>query len=345
MAFIQNYRRIKIIGQILFWACSLAFALGSFYVAPGYQFNFTTDFFKVIILNIGLAFGVYMNILILIPRFLKKKNYIFYTFWLVLTLAASSLIILGLFYLLLNFSRPRLFSTYFFTTASYIGITTLAKLLKDWVQLQDISLRYNKVEREKLEAELNSLKAQVNPHFLFNSLNNIYSLSLINSPKTPKMILMLSDLMRHVLYESRENFIPLKKEIEFTRNFIELQRIRLSDKVAINFEVEGEIQNKLIIPLIFEPFVDNAFKHGPKSLDKNAYINIKIRIDQDWLYFEVENNYGPIDQIQHKAHGIGLKNAQKRLEYLYQKDQFHLDITKKENIFNVQLQLKLKSKT
>ena len=343
MAFIKNYRRINLFAQILFWVSSVAFALASFYVAPGYQFNFTIDFFKVIILNIGLAFGVYTNILILIPRFLKKKNYIFYTFWLLTTLAISSLIILGLFYLLLDFSRPRLFSTYFFTTAFYVGITTLAKMLKDWVHLQDISLRYNRVEREKLEAELNSLKAQINPHFLFNSLNNIYSLSLVNSKKTPEMILKLSDLMRHVLYESRENYIPLKKEINFTRNFIELQRIRLSDKTVINFDVEGEIQNKLIIPLIFEPFVDNAIKHGPKSLDENAYINIKIKIDQNWLYFEVENNFGDHIQQSGNAHGIGLKNAQKRLEYLYEKEEFDLDITKKENIFNVQLQLKLKT--
>ncbi|HKJ40728.1 MAG TPA: histidine kinase, partial [Sunxiuqinia sp.] len=262
---------------------------------------------------------------------------------LVITLAVSSLIILGLFYFLLHFSRSRLFSTYFFTTAFYVGVTTLAKLLKDWVELQDISLRYNKVEREKLEAELTSLKAQINPHFLFNSLNNIYSLSLINSPKTPEMILKLSDLMRHVLYESRENFIPLEKEINFTRNFIELQRIRLSDKTTINFEIEGAIPNKLIVPLIFEPFVDNAFKHGPKSLDENAYINIKIKIDPQWLFFEVENNFETIDYQSDKPYGIGLKNAQKRLEYLYEKDQYDLEIIKKENIFKVQLQLQLKT--
>ena len=343
MAFIKNYRRFKILAQVLFWLSSVAFALGSFFVAPGYHFNLTIDILKVFILNIGFAFGVYINLLILIPKFLKKKNYIFYTFWVLITLAISSLIILGLFYLTLQFSRPRLFSSYFFTTGFYVGITSLAKLLKDWLKLQDIALRYNKVEREKLEAELNSLKAQINPHFLFNSLNNIYSLSLVGSKKTPEMILKLSDLMRHVLYESRENFISLKKEISFIQNFIELQRIRLSDKTTVRFDLEGDIQNKLIIPLIFEPFVDNAFKHGPKLLDNNAYISIRIKIEQDWLYFEVENNFEDHSPSKDKDHGIGLVNAQKRLEYLYEKEEYHLDINKKENIFRVQLQLLLKT--
>lgn len=344
MGFIKNYRRIKILAQVFFWLGSLAFAIGSFYVASGDQVNFPTDLYKVFILNFGFAFGVYVNYLLLIPRFLKKKNYIFYAFWLLFTLALSSLIILLLFYGLLHFSRPRLFSSYFFTTAFYVGITSLAKFLKDWLELQDISNRFNKVEREKLEAELNTLKAQINPHFLFNSLNNIYSLALTNSKQTPEMILKLSDLMRHVLYESRENFISLKKEIDFIQNFIELQKIRLSAKTDIQFNLNGDAQNKLIIPLIFEPFVDNAFKHGTKSLGDNAFIHVSIRIEREWLHFEAENNFEkddhPSDDI---AHGIGLKNAKKRLAYLYGKDEYRLEIIKKDNIFKVQLQLLLKT--
>ena len=344
MAFIKNYRRFKILAQALFWLSSVAFALGSFYMASDYQFNPADDILRVFILNIGFAIGVYINILILIPKLLKKKNYIFYTFWLLITLAVSSLVILILLYLFMQFNRPRLFSSYFFTTGFYVGITSLAKFLKDWLELQDISLRYNKIEREKLAAELNTLKAQINPHFLFNSLNNIYSLSLVNSKQTPEMILKLSDLMRHVLYESRENFILLKKEIEFIQNFIELQRIRLSEKTDIKYELHGEVQNRMIIPLIFEPFVDNAFKHGAKSTNNKAYIHIDITIEDDWLQFKVENNYEKDDCLtDDSAHGIGLKNAQKRLAYLYGKDEYHLGIIKKENIFKVELGLILKT--
>lgn len=343
MAFLKNYQRLKILLQVLFWFSSIAFALASFYVASDYHFNIWTDILRAIILNAGLAFGVYINLLILIPKLLKKKHYIFYTFWLLITMAVASLLILSLFFILQHFSRPRLFSTYFFTTGFYIVITSLAKFLQDWIQMQDIALRYNKVEREKLEAELNTLKAQINPHFLFNSLNNIYSLSLVNSKKTPEMILKLSDLMRHVLYESRENFIPLQKEIEFIQNFIELQRIRLSDNADIQFNLTGHAKNKLIIPLIFEPFVDNAFKHGGKSLD-NSFIHIDILIKDDWLHFKVvnkcEEDNHPKDS---KASGVGLKNAKKRLAYLYEKDEYNLNISKKENIFKVELELILKT--
>ena len=340
----NNYRRFNVLAQGIFWLSSIAFALSSFYVVSEYHFDLFNDVLRALILNVGFAIGVYVNLLVLVPVFLKKKNYIFYTFWLLVTLAASSLVILSLLYFLLDFSRPQLFSSYFFTTGFYVGVTSLVKFLKDWIELQDMSLRYHKVEREKLEAELNTLKAQINPHFLFNSLNNIYSLSLSNSAKTPEMILKLSDLMRHVLYESRENFIPLKKEIGFIKNFIELQRIRLSEKTDIRFECKGEPGNRLVIPLLFEPFVDNAFKHGPKSLDEKAFIHILLSIEGDWLYFSAENNFG---DYQHRGGdrvgGIGLKNVQKRLSYLYEKGQYDLVISQKDHIFKVQLRLILKT--
>jgi sensor histidine kinase YesM len=344
MALIKNYQRFKLLLQLLFWLSSFTFALASFYVASDFHFNLPNDTLRALILNAGFAVGVYVNLRILIPGLLRKKFYIFYAFWLIITLAVSSLIILTLFYFLLHFNRPRLFSSYFFTTAFYVGVTSLVKFLHEWIEMQDIALRYNQVEREKLEAELNTLKAQINPHFLFNSLNNVYSLSLINSKETPGMILKLSDLMRHVLYESRENFISLKKEIEFIQNFIELQRIRLSGKTDIKFQLSGEPNNKLIIPLIFEPFVDNAFKHGSKSIQDNPFIHIEIEIKEHWLYFKAKNSFDEASTYANpKASGIGLKNVKKRLAYLYAKDEYDLKISKKENIFSVELRLTLKT--
>ena len=344
MGLIKNFQRFKILSQVLFWVSSVAFALASFYVASNYHFSLWTDILRAFILNAGLALAVYINLLLLIPKLLKKKHYIFYTFWLLITLATSSLVILSLFFLLQHFNRPRLFSTYFFTAAFYVGVSSLAKFLNDWLRMQDIELRYNKVEREKLEAELNTLKAQINPHFLFNSLNNIYSLALVNSKKTPEMILKLADLMRHVLYESRENYISLQKEIEFIENFIELQRIRLSEKTDIRFKRTENIEDKLIIPLIFEPFVDNAFKHGTKLNRADSFIHIDIAIKDEWLHFKVSNNFEPDEHPSNdKAHGIGLKNAKKRLAYLYKKNEYDLNISKKENTFIVELHLILKT--
>ncbi len=345
MTLSKKYRRLKNAGHVLFWLASLGFALTAFYVVSEHKLGLTPEIIaSAVILNLGFAFAVYANFYLLIPRFLKKKNYIFYIFWLIITLCASSVLIISLFFITKKqaFSQ-HLFSTHFFTSLAYVGITSLAKFLTDWIELQDISLRYHKVEREKLEAELNTLKAQINPHFLFNSLNNIYSLSLVQSEKTPKLILKLSDLMRHVLYESRENFIPLKKEIEFVRNFIELQRIRLNEKTDIQFQVEGEVSNQLIIPLIFEPFIDNAFKHGTKSLSENPFIHIQIKIEKENLHFSVSNSCDEFEPEKNDtAHGIGLRNVQQRLAYLYKNDEYDLDIRKKENIFMVRLIIKLK---
>jgi LytS/YehU family sensor histidine kinase len=345
MTLSKKYRKLKNAGHLLFWVSSLAFALFVFYVVSDYKLSLGPDIIiRAVIINVGFAFAVYTNFYLLIPFFLKKKNYIFYVFWLIVTLAASSLIIITLCFIVHQRAFTKdLFSTHFFTSAFYVTITSLAKFLTDWIELQDISLRYNRVEREKLEAELNTLKAQINPHFLFNSLNNIYSLSLINSEKTPQLILKLSDLMRHVLYESRENFVFLEKEIEFAKNFIELQRIRLNEQVDIRLRVEGDTAHKLVIPLIFEPFIDNAFKHGPRSFSEKDFIHIAVKTEGEWLFFEVTNTCNEQNTVKKdRAHGIGLNNVRQRLAFLYKKEDYDLEISKKENIFIVRLKLRLK---
>ncbi len=345
MTLSKKYRRLKNAGHLVFWMSSLAFALIVFYQVSDYKLGLGPEIMiRAVMINVGFAFAVYINFYVLIPSFLKKKNYIFYVFWLIITLTASSLLIITLCLVTLQqaFSRD-LFSIHFFTSAAYVALTSLAKFLTDWIELQDISLRYNKVEREKLEAELNTLKAQINPHFLFNSLNNIYSLCLVNSEKTPQLILKLSDLMRHVLYESRKNFVPLKKEIEFARNFVELQRIRLNDQIEIRMSVEGDVEDQLIIPLIFEPFIDNAFKHGPHSFSGKDFIHLSMKVTNEWLHFEISNTCNEHDPVKKdQAHGIGLNNVRQRLAFLYKKEDYDLEISKKQNIFIVRLKLRLK---
>ncbi len=345
MTLSKKYRKLKNAGHLVFWLSSLVFALTVFYEVSDYKLGLGPEIIiRAIIINVGFAFAVYTNFYLLIPYFLKKKNYIFYVFWLIITLATSSLLIITLCFTVQQKAFTKdLFSTHFFTSAVYVAVTSLAKFLTDWIELQDISLRYNKVEREKLEAELNTLKAQINPHFLFNSLNNIYSLSLVNSKKTPQLILKLSDLMRHVLYESRKNFVPLNTEIEFARNFIDLQRIRLNEQVDIQVMVESNAGNKLVIPLIFEPFIDNAFKHGPRSCPEKEFIHMSIKTQGEWLFFEVRNTCCEENTVKKdQAHGIGLNNVRQRLAFLYKKEDYDLNISKKENIFIVRLKLKLK---
>ncbi|MGD9556616.1 MAG: sensor histidine kinase [Mangrovibacterium sp.] len=345
MTLSKKYRRLKNAGHILFWISSIVFALIVFYIVSDYKLGPEPDILiRAVVINTGFAFAVYTNFYLLIPRFLKKKNYIFYLFWLLVTLTLSAVIIITLCFLILRQPYTRdLFSTHFFTSFAYVGVTSLAKFLTDWIELQDISLRYNKVEREKLEAELNTLKAQINPHFLFNSLNNIYSLSLVNSRKTPELILKLSDLMRHVLYESRENFVPLKQEIEFIRNFIDLQRIRMNEQANIRVSIDADAENKLIIPLIFEPFIDNAFKHGPRSFSEDEFIDIAVRTEEEWLFLSVINTCCSGEAVKKdQAYGIGLNNVRQRLAYLLKKEDYDLEISKKGNIFTVHLKIRLK---
>lgn len=342
----NQYRKWKTAGHILFWLGSIGFALWVFDVVSEHRLQPNFDLIsKALILNAGFAIGVYANFYLFIPLFLKQRKYSFYLFWLVATLAVTSLLTTAVLSMIEHRDLTRqLFSTNFITSAGYIILTSLAKFITDWIELQDIELRYHKAEGQRLEAELKALKAQINPHFLFNSLNNIYALSLSGSDKTPRLILKLSDLMRHVLYESREDFIPLKKEVDFVMNFVDLQRIRLNEHIEIDFRVEGTIPDRKIMPLVFEPFLDNAFKHGPRTSGDDAYIRIKLTIEPEAVDFEVANSCRLQHQTKkHKsASGVGLENVKQRLALLYTPADFDLNIDQSNVEFKVKLKLKLK---
>jgi len=343
------YHRFKIAGHIFFWLVSISLITLLFYFYDE-QFSFNL-LEKSLITNLFFAAAVYINLLLLIPKFLKQKNYIFYIFWLIVLLTAISLLIQFLFIFplrnMIGFHNltsfdTNLHSAYFFSTLLYVSITSFLKLIKDWLSLQDVNLKLVKIEQQKLEAELKTLKGQLNPHFLFNSLNNIYSLALTKSDKVPELILKLSDLMRHIIYESKENYISLEKELDFVNNFIELQRIRTSEKTKIQYEIKGTIPSAKIAPLLFEPFIDNAFKHGLPGAGSSDFINISFNFEnKDILLFILENNYAEIFNHKNVNSGIGLNNVRQRLKLLYQSEDYKLNIFKKDNIHRVTLELKL----
>lgn len=344
------YNRYKIIGHISFWLASISLLTLIFSV---YDDNFSISHIeKSLVTNLFFAVAVYINLLVLIPKFLKQKNYIFYIFWLIVLLTLTSLSIQFIFIYplndFLNLNRfdnfnTNLHSAYFFSTLFYVGITTFLKLIKDWLSLQDVNLKLVKIEQQKLEAELTTLKGQLNPHFLFNSLNNIYSLALIKSDKVPELILKLSDLMRHIIYESKENFISLDKELEFVSNFIDLQKIRTSDKSKIVYEITGNVPSAKIAPLLFEPFIDNAFKHGLPGMGDNDFIHIKFNFEkEDYLVFNLDNNFEDVYNKNKINSGIGLANVRKRLSLVYQPEDFNLEIKKEKRVHSVFLKLRLK---
>lgn len=343
-------KRNKLIGHVLFWMASIVFLCFIFFI-----YSRSIDIrtvAKSITINAGFAIGVYFNLYILIPRFLIRKQYIYYIFWLVVLISVSSLFIQFLIIYplrgVLDVSEQlksissETHSAFFFATLFYVGITTFLKLFKDWLSLQDINYRLAKTEKEKLEAELKSLKGQLNPHFLFNSLNNIYSLSLVQSEKVPELILRLSDLMRHIIYDSRDNFISLNKEIEFVDNFIALQKIRTADDSVIDYKKPELIPTAKIAPLLFEPFIDNAFKHGLPGTD-NDYIKISFDVNEDRLSFQLENNYSDTNSHDTKNSGIGINNVKQRLKHLYNAEDYQLQIKRDNAIYSVLLNLKLKN--
>ena len=196
------------------------------------------------------------------------------------------------------------------------------------------------VEHERLKAESALLKGQLHPHFLFNTLNNLYAQTLKKADTAPEMILKLSSLLDYTLYQTRHRSVPLLKEIEGVEAYIELEKIRFGDRLDLSFEIEGNVEGKFIAPLVFMPLVENAFKHGISRHDDQGWIHIKLRIHRDGCLFEVSNSYlGTSKDLDQPSKGIGLQNLRRRLE-LHYADQYEMTIQAEVETFTASLSLK-----
>lgn len=201
---------------------------------------------------------------------------------------------------------------------------------KEWVETQ----------RDKLMAELQLLKAQVHPYFLFNTLNNIYSFSLGQSPKTPALILKLSSLLSYMLYDCNADQVRLEKEIESIKNYIELEKERHGSKLEISWNVEGNVRDQFISPLLMLPFLENAFKHGATERVENPWLSIDISVKSDILRCKIANSKN--ECMTSTEPGVGIQNVQKRLDFIYP-DNYELKLNDEGNFFVVSLTLKLTS--
>lgn len=223
----------------------------------------------------------------------------------------------------------------------YIIITSLLKLSKSWFMVSELQKELLEKEKQKSEVELKALKAQINPHFFFNTLNNIYSMSLDKDDRLPATILQLSELMRYFLYDAKDNFIPLEKELAVINNYISLQKLRSNEQLLIEIKQEGEITDQKIAPLLLITFLENAFKHGAKGSSGNAFIRLSINIQKNQLNFIIENNKGIVDETEPTAYkGLGLENVKRQIELLYP-GKHVLDIKELADHFVVQLQLNI----
>jgi len=221
----------------------------------------------------------------------------------------------------------------------HVGAVAVSiKLLKYWYFQRKQTIQ---AEQRKAVAELKLLKAQLHPHFLFNTLNNLYSHLLEYSPKSPEIVLQLSALLRFMIYESNIPKIPLTKEMELLQNYISLEQLRYGDRLEISLSVSGEIEKYQIAPLLLLPFLENAFKHGTSKQIDQCWINLDLSMEGDMLCFKLINSIDPHskeDLTNNK--GIGLVNVVQRLRLLY-KDKYHFDTTRLEEVFVVNLKLTL----
>lgn len=213
-----------------------------------------------------------------------------------------------------------------------MGLAVLEKLKQNEEKQKEL-------EKEKLNSELAFLKNQVSPHFFFNTLNNIYSLIGIDGPTAQDSVLKLSKLMRYLLYESEHGETQMSHEIDFMNNYIDLMKLRLNSKVALQIDLPTDFSDFTIPPLLFVPFIENAFKHGISYRDR-SFIIIRMTIEDEEINFVAENSIGQSIQTEAMQHsGIGLENVRKRLALLFP-GKHKLKIDKKESIFRVELSIR-----
>lgn len=279
---------------------------------------------------------------VLLPRFLYTKKYWRFIIGFILVLAGVILIeekvLEQIFF---PDTRAQRFPGILFSLLSIVPpiiILSSFKFAWDAFNKQEEVRQLQSVVKE---SELQFLKSQINPHFLFNNLNNLYSYSIDNSPKTPEIILKLSGVLRYMLYECKEEFVQLKQEISNLENFTKLSELQIEDRGTINFSQEGDLLNFKIAPLILVVFVENAFKHSQASLSEDIMIDINIHIsDNGKLVFSCKNNFHPSMNTESLSKGIGLENVKKRLDLIY--PQAHtLSIDSTNNIYTVNLTLQL----
>lgn len=290
------------------------------------------------------ALGVYVNWFVLIPIVLLKGKKLLYSFLvLILTIVVAYITAVAFtyYYIPIHLGTSQFFSTtqgLANTGGDFLVVYALSTSLffiNEWY-IKERRLR--ELESANLRAELDLLKGQINPHFLFNALNSVHVLIRKNPEKALNTLEKFSDLLSHQIYDVEKEFVSLETEVKNLSNFIELQELRFSSHVKVNWQVSGNLTGLRIAPMLFLNFVENAFKHGSTASQTETTIDILLKVESGWLEFSCVNSMEAGKEEQRS--GKGLANAKRRLELLYPK-RHQLEIEKRNNEFSVSLQIKL----
>lgn len=349
--------------HLIFWTIYILFNTirwGSYF--DDYSYSLKTNLLGFPI-HMTLA---YLNVYYLMPKFVYKKKYWSYAGLVVLSLFLMLVLKYYLTYYLVstnvwpegpeepnglsfNYAVQMMLGEFY-----VVAFVTAIKVTIDWLGENH---RFNDLEKRQLATELRFLRSQVSPHFFFNTLNNIYGLTLEKSDKAPEVVLKLSELMRYLLYATKKRKQDLISELNCIQNYIDLERIRFSDKLKVEVEIKGDLNNKKIAPMLLIPLIENSFKHGANQNLGEVKITLSALVKGDFLYFEVTNNLPERstrndnlslitkndyrgDAVK-KIGGIGLTNVKKRLELGYTPQDYELIINQTKQDFTVKLKLKV----
>ncbi len=325
---------IILISTIIFQRMRKYFILIQVLMLLGFFLLRTLPLLREFNLNRSLASGVielssalvviYGNVHLINVYLNQKKKTLLFVFFFILLLTLAMAVQLVGYYFINNIIWPSAGATieeisYKFLIFTYVELliyvilSTPVKFAFDYFKLLE---RQQQIENQGLQSELKYLKLQINPHFLFNTLNNLLALARNKSPQTPKVIEGLAFLMRYLLEESKQDQVSLEEEIEFLNAYLELEKIRLP-QIDIAIDIEGDPRGKVVPPLLFLPLVENAIKHGAHISAKNNFVFIDFEIISSELLFKVQNSVQP--QINNPKGGLGLKNLKKRLQLIYGK--------------------------
>lgn len=328
--------------HLIIWM--LVFGLWYFLRYEGYALHQTA--FKVTLVKVtDLALMVYITNYLLIPKLLYNRKYFWFGVSFILMILTSSIIKMNILaYVqnspqLLDLSgnlKERIYDNvipHFFLVLAGAAF----KLMMDYTKMQQ---RMVEMAKEKAEAELNFLKSQINPHFLFNSLNSVYFLIEKNNTAARGALHKFSDMLRYQLYEMNDNTVSIEKEIQYLEDYIDLQKLRKDEHYAIEINCSPEVKGFSIEPLLLIPFVENAFKHISHYKEQLNFIKLQLTVDKGEFNFRIENSKEHAEKLTEKHSGIGLTNVKRRLSLLYP-DRHKLRITDGIDIFTVELSIKI----